>query len=65
MMASAEHNHDELPLIVLGGGLKDIRVPDYTGKAERQLCRLFLSMMEKLNVELKMFGDAKSLLEEV
>ena len=48
-----------------GGGLKGVRVLDITGKPERQLCRLFLSMMEKLNVQLKMFGDAKSLLEEV
>lgn len=48
-----------------GGGLKGVRVLDITGKPERQLCRLFLSMMEKLNMQLKMFGDAKSLLEEV
>jgi len=48
-----------------GGGLKGLRVLDITGKPERQRCRLFLSMMEKLNVQLKMFGDAKSLLEEV
>jgi hypothetical protein len=46
-----------------GGGLKGLRVLDITGKPEGQLCHLFLSMMEKLNVRLKMFGDAKSLLE--
>ena len=55
----------ELPIIALGGGLKGGRVLDYTGKPDRQLCRLFLSMMDRMQVRPKTFGDAKTRLEEV
>lgn len=53
------------PVIVLGGGLKSGRVLDYTGKPERQLCRLFRSMMEKMNLRPKAFGDARMMQEKV
>lgn len=68
MMAGAMHNNDQLPVIVLGGAggkLQGGRVLDYTGKSDRQLCRLFLSLMDKVDVRLKTFGDAASRLEEV
>ena len=68
MMAGALHNNDELPVIVLGGAggrLKGGRALDYTGKPDRQLSRLFLSMMDKMEVRPKSFGDGKQLLEEV
>ena len=65
MMAGAKHDNDQLPVIVLGGRLPDGRVLDYSGKPERQLCRLFLSMMDKMDVHPKTFGDAKLMLEEV
>jgi hypothetical protein len=48
-----------------GGRLKGGRVLDYKDKPERQLCRLFMSMMDKMNVRPKTFGDAKMMLEEV
>ena len=32
---------------------------------ERQMCRLYLSMMDKMNVRLPKFGDANVALEEV
>jgi hypothetical protein len=57
-----------LPVILLGGAggkLKGGRALDYTGKPERQLCRLFLSMMNKMDVRPETFGDGKSMLEEV
>jgi hypothetical protein len=38
---------------------------DYKDKPERQLCRLFMSMMDKMEVCPKAFGDAKKMLEEV
>ena len=38
---------------------------DYKEKPERQLCRLFLSMMDKMDVRLPKFGDATTALEEV
>lgn len=68
MMAGALHNNDQLPVIVLGGAggrLQGGRALDYSGKSDRQLCRLFLSMMDKLNIHLKTFGDATSPLGEV
>lgn len=68
MMAGALHNNDQLPVILLGGAggrLKGGRSLDYTGKPDRQLCRLFLSMMDKMNVRPKSFGDAKQPLEAV
>jgi hypothetical protein len=68
MMAGALHNNDQLPVILLGGAggrLKGGRSLDYTGKPDRQLCRLFLSMMDKMDVRPKSFGDAKRPLEAV
>jgi hypothetical protein len=68
MMAGAKHNNDQLPVIVLGGAAGGSRAaassttPD---KPERQLCRLFMSMMDKMDVRPKTFGDAKMMLEEV
>ena len=38
---------------------------DYQGKPDRQLCRLFMSMMDKMDVHPKTFGDARAPLDEV
>ena len=38
--------------------LRNARILDYKGKPERQMCRLYLSMMDKMNVRLPKFGDA-------
>jgi hypothetical protein len=68
MMAGARHDNDQLPVIVLGGGggrLKGGRVLDYKDKPQRQLCRLFLSLMDKMDVHPNTFGDATEMLEEV
>jgi hypothetical protein len=68
MMAGAKHDNDQLPVIVLGGGggrLKGGRVLDYKEKPQRQLCRLFLSLMDKMDVHPNTFGDATEMLEEV
>jgi hypothetical protein len=48
-----------------GGRIKGGRVLDYTGKPDRQLCRLFMSFMDKVEVRPKTFGDAKQMLQEV
>jgi hypothetical protein len=40
-------------------------VLDYKDKPDRQLCRLFLSMMDKMEQRPATFGDAKRMLEEV
>jgi hypothetical protein len=68
MMAGAKHDNDQLPVILLGGGGGRIhggRVLDYKDKPDRQLCRLFLSMLDKMDQRPGTFGDAKQMLEEV
>ncbi len=67
-MLAGNHDASQLPVIVLGGAggrIKGGRVLDYKEKSERQMCRLYLSMMDKMNVRLPKFGDASKALEEV
>jgi hypothetical protein len=64
MMVGAKHNNDELPIIVLGGAGGRLKT-GHKEKPERQLCRLFQSMMNKMEVRPKTFGDAQKMLEEV
>src|SRR4051812_23726386 len=67
-MMTGNHNNDQLPVILLGGGggrIQGGRVLDYTAQSERQMCRLFLSLMDKMNVRPGKFGDASTALEEV
>ena len=67
-MLTGNHNADQLPVILLGGAggrIRGGRILDYTGKPERQMCRLYLSLMDKMNLRLPRFGDATTLLEEV
>jgi hypothetical protein len=67
-MLTGNHNADQLPVIILGGAggrIQGGRVLDYTGKPDRQMCRLYLSMMDKMNVRPPKFGDAAMALEEV
>ena len=42
-----------------------LRALDYKEKPDRQMCRLYLTMLDKLNVRLPKFGDATKPLEEV
>jgi hypothetical protein len=48
-----------------GGQIKGGRVLDYLGKPDRQMCRLYLSLMDKFGVRLDRFGDADQRLAEV
>lgn len=67
-MMTGNHNADQLPVILLGGGggrINGGRVLDYADKPERQMCRLYLSMMDKMEVRLPKFGDATAPLQEV
>ena len=67
-MLTGNHDATQLPVVILGGAggrLKGGRVLDYKEKSERQMCRLYLSMMDKMNVRLPKFGDAAKALEEV
>jgi hypothetical protein len=67
-MLTGNHEARQLPVIVLGGGggrIRGGRVLDYREKPERQMCRLYLSLMDKMDVRMKQFGDATQPLDEV
>jgi hypothetical protein len=67
-MLTGGHDATQLPVVMLGGGggkIKSGRVLDYRDKPNRQMCRLYLSMMDKMNVQTKHFGDATERLAEV
>ncbi|HEX3132009.1 MAG TPA: DUF1552 domain-containing protein [Planctomycetota bacterium] len=67
-MVGGAHNNDQLPVIILGGAggkVKGGRILDYSGKPDRQMCRLFLSLMEKAGHKMDRFGDATASLGEI
>ena len=67
-MLTGHHNATQLPVVMLGGAggrIKGGRTLDYLKNPNRQMSRLFLSMMDKMNVRPKTFGDAVAPLEEV
>src|SRR3989454_8606339 len=67
-MLTGSHDATQLPVVLLGGAggqIKGGRVLEYKEKPSRQMCRLYLSMMDKMNVRLPKFGDADQPLEEV
>ncbi len=58
------HNGNQVPLILaggLGGELKTGRSLDYlqSGNDKRKLCSLYLSLMDRMGLELPQFGDSK------
>jgi hypothetical protein len=67
-MLNGNHDATQLPVILVGGGggrIQGGRVLDYREKPERQMCRLFLSMLDKVDARPSTFGDASKPLEEV
>ncbi len=67
-MVNGNHDASQLPVLMLGGAggrLQGGRVLDYKDKPDRQMCRLYLSMMDKMDVHLPAFGDATKPLEAV
>jgi len=67
-MLNGNHDANQLPVVLLGGGggrIQGGRVLDYKDKPDRQMCRLYLSLMDKMNVRLDKFGDATRPLDEV
>jgi hypothetical protein len=67
-MLTGGHDATQLPVVLLGGGggkIKTGRVLDYSSQPSRQMCRLYLSMMDKMNVRMDKFGDATERLTEV
>lgn len=61
-MLNGHHDATQLPVVMIGsagGKLQGGQVLDYAGQENRQMCRLYLSMMDKMGVHLDSFGDAK------
>ena len=70
MWSGSRHDSGKLPVLLvggLGGTIRTGRVLDYTkrGDEERKLCGLYLSLLDKMGVPLKRFGDAGERLSEV
>ena len=67
-MMTGHHDASQLPVELLGGAggqIKGGRVLDYAGKPDRQMCRLFLSLMGKTGMRVDKLGDATAPLSEV
>ncbi len=67
-MLTGNHEANRLPVVMVGGGggrIKGGRVVDLTDKPDRQMCRLYLSIMDKFGVRPGTFGDATMPLDQV
>ena len=65
MWSGSRHDSSKVPLLMaggLGGSLETGRVLTYTDKGDdnRKLCSLYLSLMERMGVSQKRFGDAET-----
>ncbi|HVW00359.1 MAG TPA: hypothetical protein VHB77_08465, partial [Planctomycetaceae bacterium] len=63
MWSGSSHDPSKLPLLLvggLGGTLETGRVMDYREKGDenRKLCSLYLSLLSRMDVPAKRFGDA-------
>ncbi len=60
------HRHDELPIVVAGGGSGTVRNGRHIRlKNETPLNNLFLSMLQRVGVTADSFGDSNDLLKEI
>jgi hypothetical protein len=67
-MLTGSHDATQLPVLMVGRGggkIQTGRVLDYSDKDNRQMCRLYLSILDKMEVRPKTFGDATEPLAEV
>lgn len=67
-MLTGHHDATKLPVVMVGGAGGQLRGGqnlDYSNNSNRQMCRLYLSMMAKMGVTLDRFGDATETLPEV
>ncbi len=63
MWSGSRHDSTKLPVLLvgsLGGTMATGRVLDYLGRddGDRKLCSLYLSLMRRMGVQAKRFGDA-------
>jgi hypothetical protein len=67
-MMNGGHDNSQLPVVIVGragGKLETGRVLNYREQTERQMCRLYMSMMSKMGLDVTTFGDATSPLPDV
>ena len=67
-MLNGHHHVRDLPVVLLGNGGGQVpggRVLSYKDAPNRQMCRLYLSLMSRMGVRLDRFGDAEEALQEV
>ena len=67
-MLTGQHDATQLPVLMLGGAggkIKTGRTLDYSGQENRQMCRLYLSVLDKMNINVETFGDATEALADV
>jgi hypothetical protein len=70
MFSGSRHDNTKLPMLTLGGlggTLETGRLLDYSREEDenRKLCSLYLSLMDKMGVELPRFGDADTRLARI
>ncbi|MDB5346596.1 MAG: hypothetical protein JWP89_4973 [Schlesneria sp.] len=63
MWSGSKHDSTKVPLLLaggLGGALETGRVLDYTksGDDDRKLCSLYLSLLDRMGMPMRQFGDA-------
>ncbi len=67
-MMTGSHDATQLPVVMVGRGggkIQTGKVLDYRNQPNRQMCRLYLSMMNKMGIQRDSFGDATEALAEV
>ena len=67
-MMSGHHDASQLPVVLVGGGGGRIaggRVLDYAGQEQRQMCRLYMSLLDVCGLPVDSFGDATAKLVEI
>lgn len=70
MWSGRKHDNNRLPLVMaggLGGTIETGRTLDYMGAGDenRKLCSLFLSVIQRMGIQAKTFGDAEAPLERL
>ena len=67
-MLNGHHHVRDLPVMLVGRGggpVEGGRVLNYKNQPNRQMCRLYLSLMDKMGVHADHFGDADQPLAEI
>ena len=59
------HNHDNLPVIMAGGGNGTIKTGRHLKLGHTPMCNLYLSMLDRLGVKQDRFGDSNGRLEVI